>query len=372
MSNRTSSCVALCLVLIASCMLTACGNANAATAPASTVHTPAIVIEDALGRRVEFDRLPQHIVLAGKSFTSIANALYLFPEAAQRIVAMPDMSQGQSGFTALVDPGLRDKAKLSGSEVGPEQIAPVKPDVVVLKSSMADKLGKSLEQIGLKVVYVDLETPEQYVRDVAMLGQLLGNAARATEIEAYYRSRTDQVAQRVKAIRDTDKPKVLVLYYNDKGGTIAFNIAPAAWMQTQLVEMAGGDPIWKATAEKGGWTIVNFEQIAAWNPDQIYIIHYRGDSKKVVDQLKSDPQWQVLKAVKQDQLYGFASDFYSWDQPDTRWILGLAWLAGKIHPALFDDVKIDREMNSFFGELYRLDAGTIQQKIAPNLMGDIR
>jgi hypothetical protein len=39
-----------------------------------------------------------------------------------------------------------------------EQIAPLKADAVVLKSSMAEKLGTPLEALGLKVVYVDLET----------------------------------------------------------------------------------------------------------------------------------------------------------------------------------------------------------------------
>lgn len=61
----------------------------------------------------------------------------------------------------------------------PEQIALLDPDVVILRSFMADKLGRPLEEMDIPMVRVDLETPEQYFRDVATLGELFGNEARA-------------------------------------------------------------------------------------------------------------------------------------------------------------------------------------------------
>ncbi|MFN8598026.1 MAG: hypothetical protein U0559_17805 [Anaerolineae bacterium] len=41
---------------------------------------------------------------------------------------------------------------------------------------------------------------------------------------------------------------------------------------------------------------MNLEQIAAWNPDQIYIIAYNGNAQDVVAKLKADSKWAALKA----------------------------------------------------------------------------
>jgi iron complex transport system substrate-binding protein len=319
---------------------------------------------------VKFDKVPQRIVLAGKAYFMILNALYLFPEAGQRVVGLPETSQSPTDFYPVIDPNRANKTFFQGADVGPEQIVPAKPDVVITKSVNASKLGKSLEQVNIPVVYVDFETPEQYARDLAILGQVLGNPDRAKQIDAYYKGQMDRVSTKVKNLKDTDKPRVLLLQYAEKSGTVAFSITPAEWMQTLIVEMAGGKAIWREASDKGGWTVVNLEQIAAWNPDMIFIANYGGNSKDVVTKLKADPMWQSLKAVKDGKIYGFPGDFYTWDQPDSRWGLGLLWLATKIQPALFSDVNINQEIAQFYA-LYGLDQAAVQSKVTPLLTGDL-
>ncbi|MCI0478026.1 MAG: ABC transporter substrate-binding protein, partial [Anaerolineales bacterium] len=309
-------------------------------------------------------------VLAGKAFFMVLNALYLFPEASQRVVGLPELTQSAIDFYPVIDPNRANKTFFQGADVGPEQILPVKPDVVITKSVNASKLGKALEQVNVPVVYVDFETPEQYARDLAILGQVLGNPDRAKKIDAYYKGQMDRVSAKVKNLKDADKPKVLLLQYAEKSGTVAFSVAPAEWMQTLIVEMAGGQALWKQASDKGGWTVVNLEQIAAWNPDLVFIVNYSGNSKTVVAKLKADPKWQSLQAIKQNKVYGFPGDFYTWDQPDTRWGLGLLWLATKIQPALFGDVNINQEINQFYA-LYGLDPAAVQSKVTPMLTGDL-
>ena len=121
----------------------------------------AITLVDALGREVTFEKAPEHIVIAGKATTLVADALYLFPEAASRITAIELRSQSAKKFLGVVDPVFDQKTMLEANAAA-EQIAPLKADAVVLKSSMAEKLGAPLEQLGIKVVYVDLETPETF------------------------------------------------------------------------------------------------------------------------------------------------------------------------------------------------------------------
>ncbi|MFN8598025.1 MAG: ABC transporter substrate-binding protein [Anaerolineae bacterium] len=117
----------------------------------------------------------------------------------------------------MIDPSAADKAAFE-TGVGAEQIAPLKPDLVIAKSSASEKLGKPLEQLGIPVVCVRLETPEQYTRDITFLGQILGTPYRAAQILAYYQGIVDTVTQIVAGLSDDQKPTVALLQYSDKGG----------------------------------------------------------------------------------------------------------------------------------------------------------
>jgi len=329
-----------------------------------------VIVTDALGRTVTFAQPPQRIVLAGKAFFMIVDALYLFPEAAGRVVGLPDTTQSKTDFYPLIDPDRTNKTFFQGNDVGPEQIVPTRPDVVVTKSVNAGKLGKALEQVNIPVVYVDLETPEQYTRDIAILGQVLGDPERARQVSAYYKEQVDRVTSRIRNLPEGDRPRVLLLQHAEKTGTVAFSVPPAEWMQTLIVELAGGQAIWKQSADKSGWTVVGLEQIAAWNPDAIFVVNYGGDSRDVVVRLRSDPMWHSLRAVQNARIYAIPADFYSWDQPDARWGLGLTWLATKIHPELFGEVNILREVEQFYA-MYGWDRMAVQSRVIPLLQGDL-
>ncbi len=338
---------------------------------AETQTATGLSLTDAAGREVTLPEPPQRMVAAGRALFMVADALYLFPEISSRLVALGKTGQSQLDFIPTIDPEYQGKTILE-SEAGPEQIAAVRPDVVILKSVNAEKLGKPLEALDIPVVYVDFETPDQYTRDLNTLGQLLQNEVRAAEVIDFYQQRTQRIAEILADLQQDQKPRVLLLYYTDRDGAVAFNVPPLAWMQTLITEMAGGQPVW-ADAQLGqGWTKVGFEQIAAWDPDQVYIIAYFNNVDEVVRGLKADPQWQALRVVKEGQLYGFPADYYSWDQPDPRWILGLTWLASKIHPERFPDLDMEQEVRTFYREMYNLDDAAYQQYIQPNLTGDWR
>ncbi len=104
-----------------------------------------IDVTDALGRTIHFDKAPEKIVVTGKALFMVADAIYVFPEAGQRIVAIGSTTQGTNDFIPMIDPNIDQKTKLE-SDAGPEQIAAVQPDCVILKSSMAEKLGTPLRR----------------------------------------------------------------------------------------------------------------------------------------------------------------------------------------------------------------------------------
>lgn len=332
-----------------------------------------VEVVDALGRIIRFAELPQRIVVAGKAVRLTADTLYLFPEAKERVIALEGRSPEMIEFLSLVHPNLTQVQFLERN-AGPEQIAAIKPDVVILKSYLADKLGAPLTEIGIPVVYVDLETPDQFFQDLTTLGQLFGNSERAVEVSDFLRQRIMMVDQALQDLPEEQKPRALILQYNTQGEQVAFSVPPATWIQTIMVEIAGGRPIWRDAVQGGGWNIVGLEQIAAWDPDVIYLVSYFSDPEAAVEALRADERWQALKAVQSSRLFAFPTDFltYNWDQPDPRWILGLMWLAKTLHPDRFVELDIREEMFRFFEQLYSFDRTTIEEKILPILRGDIR
>ena len=329
-----------------------------------------IVITDAVGREVVLPSAPQRIIIVGRASVLLGDAVYFFPQALERLVAISGTSQGAGHFLELVDPAFISKIKFD-TNVGPEGVAAEQPDLVIMKTYMAEKLGTPLEELNIPVIYLDLETPEQYTRDLAILGKIFQDDARAAEVAQFYLDQVNLVSSTVSVVPDEDTPRVLLLYYTDRDGEIAFNVAPKTWIQTIITRLAGGVPVWEDIELGNGWTKINFEQIAAWDPDKIFIIRYTGNPEEVVAQFKQDPNWQALRAVQSGDLKAFPKDYYSWDQPNTRWVLGMRWLAQQLHPDLFADVDMQAEARAFFSQWYGISSETFDEFILPRVQGDL-
>jgi iron complex transport system substrate-binding protein len=331
---------------------------------------PSITVTDTLGREVAFEKLPERIVVAGKATALLVNTLYMFPEAATRIVAIENRSQNPDAFIPLVDPTYVDKLVLE-KNAGPEAIAPSQPDVVILKATMKEKLGDPLEAIGIKVIYLDLETPDAFYRDLQTVGALFGNNQRADEITAFYQGRVSQVTEALKGLTPEEKVSVLLLQHSIEENVISYEVPPANWLQTILVETAGTTPVWKDANVGDGWQTVTLDQIAAWNPMAIAIIDYSGGAVEAVAAIEADSTWQQLDAVKGQRVSAFPIDYLSWDQPDPRWILGLQWLAYINHPDKFPTFDLQSEVLGFYESLYGLDKATISETIFPLISGTL-
>ncbi len=347
------------------------GGSAAATEPAAglEVEEPAsAVLTDSLGREMVFDKLPERVVVAGRAGQLILHAAFFFDEADERVVAMEQRAQRNVSMLPLVDPAYADVIQLE-RDASAEAIAAAEPDVVLLKSYLADSLGAPLEALGLTTIYLDLETTEQFYRDVRVLGDLFGNPRRAEDVLAFYQERLDLVSRAVASVPEEERPRVLLLQYTDQGGEVAVNVPPPAWLQTELIEIAGGEPVW-LDAVGSGWTVVDLEQVAAWDPDYIFVVYYPGDPAPAVVALRGDRNWATLRAVREGRLLGFPGDFVSWDQPDPRWILGLEWLASQLLPEGAFPFDIQAEMQAFYRELYGLDQAALEADVAPLLNGD--
>ena len=328
---------------------------------------------DAAGRSVQLEALPRRIIVIGRGPHLILHLLYMFPEGPERLAGMEKRGKSASDFLDLVDPAFKDKKAL-GVSPGPEAIAALQPDLVLIKGSSAERMSDALAKIGIPVAYLSLEMPDEFYRDVANAGIILGNGTRAAEITAFFRTRIERIQKTLAGLAEEKKPRVLLVMATDRGGKYAVQVPAAGWMQTFQVRTAGGAPVWLDAVQKtSGWTIVNLEQIARWDPDKIFVVvWYSIDPQKMIDSFKADRQWRALKAVKAGELWAFPSDIFGWDSPDPRWILGLTWMAGRIHPGLFKDIDMSGEVREFYGRLFGLDRNSVDSLILPKVRLDVR
>jgi iron complex transport system substrate-binding protein len=332
-----------------------------------------IKLTDATGRVIELSKIPRRLVVVGRGPFMVLHMLYAFTEGRQRLVGVENVGTTASDFLPLVDASFNSKKALFKNP-GVEQIAALKPDLVIMKGTTIDSKAESLEKAGIPTLFLALETPEQFTRDVTNLGIVLGNPQRANEIMAFYRTRLDRLHKGVAGLKDSEKPRVLLVEYSDRGGTFAVRVPAKSWMQTIEVQTAGGTPVWfDAAKDSDGYTIVNFEQIARWNPDKIFVVvWYTIDPQKAIHDLKADPQWSALKAVASGQIYAFPTDIFGWDTPEMRWILGMNWLATRIHPGRFKDIDMNAELMDFFSQLYGMSKAAIESSILPKVKMDVR
>jgi len=324
----------------------------------------AVRLTDTFGNELVLEEYPERIALVGKAVLITGDALYLFPEAQERIIALGKTDQGMGDFYPYLDSNLDEKNRPS-QQAGAEEIASLNPDLAVVKHFLYDSLGRQLERIGIPVLPLHLESHASYLEDVRRIGELFGNQERAEEIAAYFNSRIDHVQHAVSSIPEEEKKRVMMLYISSKDGKTAFNAAPDSWIQTYMTETAGGIPVWKGTNLSDGWQTINFEQLAQWDPDSIYVISYRSPASEFVEEISQSALWRELRAFRNGNVKAFPQDFHSWAQPDSRWILGLQWLAHDIYPELFPDYTLEDSVYSFYSELYRIPEDIISSVIIP-------
>jgi len=319
------------------------------------------VVQDALERTIEFSEYPERIVIAGKQTPMLANFFYLFTSD-ERLLAIENRSQSSDKFLELVDDEYQTKLILEKG-AGVEQMAPLNPDLVILKTSMKDEIGIGLEEVGIPVIYVSFENIEDINNDIRVIGKVLDEDERAEEIILEYKKIYSEINDRLKS--EANGKDVLILQATNIDQKYSFQVPSSGWLQTKMTENLKSNPVWLSESLSGGWTEVNFEQILNWNPDNIFIINYRGQSNEITMGLENDELWNRFISSNEANLSPFPYDFTSWDQPDPRWILGYTWMASELYPEQIGREYLLETVKNFYTFFYGLKEDFIESEIIP-------
>jgi iron complex transport system substrate-binding protein len=327
-----------------------------------------ILIADAAGRHSRFEKAPRIILALGADAAAIADLLYAFPQGRERLAGIEREPGSLNLFLARLDPDFAKKAILP-PDASLETIASLKPEVVLWKGRQLFAKAPALAAAGIPVVHLGMDSPEQYERDLSVVGALLGAKERADELLTFFRGRYGRILMTLSGISTADKPRVLLLRVSSAKGAMTLELPPSPSMPISLIRAAGGIIIGEETADKSArWNAVGSAQIADWNPDVVVLSPPEGaDPAAVVASFKSDRRLANLRAVKSGRIFVRPRDFEAWDSADPRWILGLNWLAARFLPRLFPDYDMRTDSEPFFQRLYGLGPEITASIILPVL-----
>ncbi|NJM70746.1 MAG: ABC transporter substrate-binding protein [Scytonema sp. RU_4_4] len=170
---------------------------------------------------------------------------------------------------------------------------------------------------------VTMENLYQQIKDI---GRIFRVEERAQQLIAQLQAQLQETQQKLGKV--TTKKRIFWYDSEDPPLTVS------NWgMPNHIIELAGGENIFKDIQKKEAWVRVNWEDVIARQPDVIVLIDASwspAEEKRRL--LKSNPAYSQLKAVQQDKFIVLG---FSYTMPGIRNITGVRQLAEALYPERF-------------------------------------
>ncbi|MCD4675258.1 MAG: ABC transporter substrate-binding protein, partial [Desulfobacula sp.] len=195
----------------------------------------------------------------------------------------------------------------------------------------------------LKEFHDIVQLPGAYGDIIDRLAQKTGSVETGNRLKNYINEKLGFIKSKTKNV---NRPLV---YYAMGYPLFALN---AERFETNLIEAAGGTCLNKRLDRKGkpGVTITR-EEFMTLNPDIIFISGFLScPASDFYDYCITHDL--LVDAVKNNRIY---DHFPLWDFGSPRWVLGLMFIANKLHPEIFDynmENEADRFYTTFFNKSF--------------------
>ncbi|UUX91321.1 iron ABC transporter substrate-binding protein [Methanoplanus endosymbiosus] len=344
----TALAVLACLLLTFTCGCT--GNASENTQnTVGTAESDTITITDSLGREVSVPKNPDRIVCSGPG--CLRYLTYL--QAQDKIVGVDDIEIKETMFDArpysLANPQFKEYpliGEFRGND-DPEKIVAADPQVIfktfVTSASDADELSS---KTGIPVVALNYGTLGVYRDDMdktlRIMGEVTGQRERAEDLITFFDETTDDLNKRTENIPDEDKKTAYVggIAYRGPHGFQSTEPAYPPFLFINALNVAGEMGTEHADVAK--------EKIVEWDPEIIFVdLSTLQTDPNAITELKDDPSYQQLSAVKSGEVYGVLP--YNWYSINHGSEIADAYYTGKIlYPETFSDIDPEAKADEIY------------------------
>jgi iron complex transport system substrate-binding protein len=204
-----------------------------------------------------------------------------------------------------------------------ETLVALKPDLVVQWANQPQDVIGAIERAGLRVYGMRYGSQSELETWIEHFGAILGTRERAEALVGYHRAIRAELEAKTAALPAERRPKVL---YFQRFAT-GLRPAGAGSYLDFAIRLAGGRNA--AAALPGTAADVGYEQVLAWDPDVVLL---GGFDEALPADLRRDPRWRALRAVREGRVYKFPLGGYRWDPPNHEAPLAWLWLHGLLHP----------------------------------------
>lgn len=290
------------------------------------------------GRTVVIPATVDRVAANGMSLTQ----LLLLLGAENKLVATMPTIKADPWYIRIFPHLNNIPSTFLGTDVNIERLIAVNPQVVFLWTGN-DALRDKISSMGIPVVILSYSEPDGLKEAVFIMGNILGasEAVTAAKFIDYYDRNVKRVLDKTVSLPDSKRKKV---YYvaGSPLNTEGTNSIVDAW-----IRIAGGVNVAAQAGLSGTVVAVSMENVVKWNPDVI-IVRDIG----VVNQITESPQWNTLDAVQKRRVYVNPKGVNVWSARSGDGALQVLWAAKTLHPKLFMDLDMGREVQSFYTTFY--------------------
>lgn len=270
----------LMLIILMLVFSAGCGNNNAKNNDTGKAY----FVEDARGKKIEFDKPPSRIM----SMYPGSDEILVNMVEPNRILALSKWAEDEQISNVM---HMADKVKLR-TEYNVEFIMKQQPDVFFTRQGTSADFISQLENVGVKVfVYPNAKTLD----DVKEVHNIFGRVLKTEDKAAAMNKKIDDDVAKLLSEKHNANAKILI--FNSRGAmSTKDGLLGNSFKELGIENMAD-----KYNLPPG--TVLNKEQVVACNPDAIIIIDWSNDGffrpgNIRVKEMYDDPSFQELKAIK--------------------------------------------------------------------------
>ncbi|PWA08173.1 ABC transporter substrate-binding protein [Pueribacillus theae] len=251
-------------------------------------------ITDKIGQTIQFKETPKRIVVLSPEFLMMLSEL--------------DVKVAGAITTGMEIPGVKDIPSVGRiNEVNLEEVVALQPDLVIGQPNFHTSLVEDLKQNEIPLAILTMTSFENVKEAAQMLGNVL-------DIE-------EQVATKI-AEAEKEVGEILSTVDTQAGHTVAIlNVTPAGisiqkegMTSLEIAEMLGLNNVaasLPSSPKSPTSAPYSMEELVALQPDYLFLMIHGAEEPglgMIEAQLKKNPSWTSLEAVKNDRVHILPSE----------------------------------------------------------------
>lgn len=279
------------------------------------------------------------------TFTDESGRTVTVPDKPERIVALSPWvveilfaldypPVGRPSSAVYPEAALQVEAHGTSYRLNYERIMALRPDLIIGNNNLHRAFLDQLASINAPVLLYDIDSYQDVLEKVTILGQITDRTEEAAKINA------DLEARLAKLTSKLPKKKLTAVVL--VGSAEAFSVAKGNSYIGNQLKILGVENIGDRGPEhRPGYTRLSLEYIAQANPDVIFAVKPEVDPNNptsALDGYDKNPLWGSLAAVQNGRVYEL-DPVISFMNPGPRIIDSLEFMAQCLYPEVFTGEK---------------------------------